>query len=242
MATSSDLIFVALFAVIGPLVDYATFWPAQRRLAEVDPVFVRRWTWKSAIGNPWILVGFGVAIWLAHGRDWASFGFVMPEGRDLWFATAFLALPALYYAYAIVALARSAEARASVRPQLAPMSDYLPHDRGDMLWFAGVSLTAGFTEEFLFRGYFIRTFAPWLGWWGAAALSLAIFALAHFYQGWSGVLRCAIFGAIFTLAYALTHSLWIAIALHALVDLSNGLMAWVVLRERATVKEETENG
>ncbi|MCI0376926.1 MAG: CPBP family intramembrane metalloprotease [Gemmataceae bacterium] len=48
-----------------------------------------------------------------------------------------------------------------------------------MYWFGGVSLTAGFCEEFLFRGYFIWVFAPWLGWWGAAALSVLIFAILH---------------------------------------------------------------
>jgi uncharacterized protein len=70
-----------------------------------------------------------------------------------------------------------------------------------------VSITAGFCEEFLFRGYFIWVFAPWLGWWGAATLSLAIFAVAHIYQGWNGVLRTGIMGAVFTLLVWLSESL-----------------------------------
>ena len=45
--------------------------------------------------------------------------------------------------------------------------------------FGGVSLTAGFCEEFLYRGYFIWVLAPWLGWWGAAAVSLLFFAVSH---------------------------------------------------------------
>ena len=86
-----------------------------------------------------------------------------------------------------------------------------------MYWFGGVSLTAGFCEEFLFRGYFIWALAPWLGWWGAAALSLLIFASGHAYQGWNGALRTGIVGAIFTLVVAIFGSLWPAIALHALM-------------------------
>jgi membrane protease YdiL (CAAX protease family) len=94
-----------------------------------------------------------------------------------------------------------------------------------------VSLTAGCCEEFLFRGYFIRALAPWLGWWGAATLSLLIFASGHAYQGWNGALRTGIVGAIFTLVVAIFGSLRPAIALRALIDLSNGMFAWLAPRE-----------
>ena len=102
-----------------------------------------------------------------------------------------------------------------------------------MYWFGGVSLTAGFCEEFLYRGYFIWVFAPWLGWWGAAALSLLFFAIAHVpvYQGWNGALRTGIVGAFFTLVVAIFGSLWLAIALHALLDVGQGMIAWLALRE-----------
>lgn len=70
-----------------------------------------------------------------------------------------------------------------------------------------------------------RALAPRLGWWGAATLSAVFFALWHAY------LRTGIFGAFFTLVMAVFHSLWPAIALHALVDLGAGMMAWLALRE-----------
>lgn len=73
--------------------------------------------------------------------------------------------------------------------------------------------------------------APWLGWWGAAALPLSFFAVGHLYQEWNGVLRTGIVGALFTLVVAIFDSLWPAIALHALIDLDNGLMAWLALRD-----------
>ena len=97
--------------------------------------------------------------------------------------------------------------------------------------FGGVSLTAGFCEEFLYRGYFIWVLAPWLGWWGAAALSVACFAAGHAYQGWNGVLRTGIVAVFFTLVVATFDSLWPAIALHALVDLAGGLAAWLAAQD-----------
>ncbi len=78
---------------------------------------------------------------------------------------------------------RSPRAQASVRKQIGPLVTLLPHTRPELGWFVGVSLTAGICEEFLFRGYFIWTFERWLGWWGAAALSIPFFAALHAYQG-----------------------------------------------------------
>jgi hypothetical protein len=79
--------------------------------------------------------------------------------------------------------------------------------------------------------YFVWAFSPWLGWWGAAALSLLFFAIGHLYQGWNGVLRTGIVGAIHTLVVAVFGSLWPAIALHALIDVGSGMMAWLALSE-----------
>jgi hypothetical protein len=141
-------------------------------------------------------------------------------------------LLAAYQGQAIRILTRSAEQRASLRRQFSSLTAVLPHTRTELHWFGGVSLTAGICEEFLYRGYFIWVFAPWLGWWGAAALSLPFFAAAHLYQGWHGVLRTGAVGALFTLVVAVFESLWPAIALHVLVDLGSGTMAWLVLRER----------
>jgi membrane protease YdiL (CAAX protease family) len=110
-------------------------------------------------------------------------------------------------------LARSCDARTRVRQQFGTFTGVLPHTRTELRWFGGVSLTAGFCEEFLYRGYFIWVFAPWLGWWGAAALSLPFFAGGHAYQGWKGV--------------------WPAIGMHAVMDLGAGGMAWLALRDGA---------
>ena len=230
MTTLPDLIFVAAFAFVGPLLDYATFWQAQRRLSQSDPAWARLWTWKSVIGHAWLLVALGAAIWIASGRSWTSFGFVMPDGWRLWAAIAVVSLAAVYYVLGALSVARNAETRAQVQRQCERLKAVLPQTRGEVAWFGAVSLTAGFCEEFLFRGYFIWALAPWLGWWGAAALSLAIFAAGHAYQGWNGVLRSAILGAVFTMLVAIFASLWPAIVLHVLVDLSAGVMAWLALR------------
>jgi uncharacterized protein len=232
MTTPSDLLFIALFALAAPLIDYAVFWPAHRRLSGTDPGWGRTWLCAWTIGNQWTLVAFGVALWLASGRPLTELGFTVPEGWRLWASIALVLLLVAYLSFAFGVLTRSSEQRAVLREQTGPLTVVMPHTRTELQWFAGVSFTAGFCEEFLYRGYFIWAFAPWLGWWGAAALSVPFFALAHFYQGWSGVLRTALAGVVLTLIVAVSGSLWPAIVLHALVDLGSGAMAWVALRER----------
>ena len=234
MTTLPDLLYVAWFAVVGQLIDYRFFWPAFRRRSEADPVRARRWLCAWSIVSGWAVVGVGAAIWMANGRSWASLGFSVPDAWRLWTSIALVVLVAAYYLSGVATLARSSEARATLWQQVKPLGAILPHTRTEVHWFSGLSLTAGFCEEFLFRGYFIWVVAPWLGWWGAAALSLLIFAIGHVYQGWNGVLRTGIFGALYTLVVALFGSLWPAIALHALVDLAAGVMAWLVLREDST--------
>jgi membrane protease YdiL (CAAX protease family) len=231
MTTLPDLIFVAVFAVAGPLTDYLVFWPAFQRLSRADPAWARKWLWKSGIGHLWLMVAIGLALWLASGRSWADLGFIVPAGRGLWISLALFLLLAAYNLSAIASLARSAEVRAGLRQQFQGVEAVLPRTRDELCWFGGLSLTAGFCEEFLYRGFFIVALAPWFGWWGAAALSLALFAVAHLYQGWGGVLKTGIVGILFTAAVAVSGSLWPAIAMHALIDLGAGVMAWLALRE-----------
>ena len=234
MATLPDLLYVALFAVALPLWDYFVFWPAFHRRLQTDPARARRRLWTGAIGYPWALVAVGAALWLSNDRSWTSLGFSVPDGWRLWVPVAMVLLLVAYIVHAAAGLARDSQARASVRQQFGKIADVLPHTRTDVYLFGGVSLTAGFCEEFLFRGYFIWALAPWLGWWGAAALSVLLFASAHSYQGWNGALRVGIVGTFYTLVVAIFGSLWPAIAFHVLFDLYHGIIAWLALREEQT--------
>ena len=228
--TLADLLYVAYFAAIGPLIDYWIFWPSIRCGLEADPARarVRLWAWSM---SAWVTVAVGAALWMWYGRSWASFGFTRPGGWRLWTFIALLLLLSAYYILGAMSITRDPETLTNVRQQAEPVAALMPHTQREMYWWTGVSLTAGFCEEFLFRGYFIWAFAPWLGWWGAAALALLIFAGFHAYQGWNGVLRTGIAGALFTLLVAVFDSLWPAIAVHALTDIGSGMGAWLALRE-----------
>jgi membrane protease YdiL (CAAX protease family) len=231
MTTIPDLLFIALFAVALPVWDYLVWWPALEHQLQRDPALARKRLWIGAIGYLWALVAIGTILWMANDRSWSTLGLVRPLGWRLWAAIGLVALVLLYYLQATIAVIRDAEARASVQRQFTgELAAVLPRTRADLAWFAGVALTAGFCEEFLYRGVLIWALSPWLGWWGAAGLSVTLFALGHAYQGWPGIVRTGIVGTLFTALIAVLDSLWPAIVLHALVDLGSGLIAWRVLR------------
>jgi hypothetical protein len=231
MVTSIDLLYVALFALAWPLFDYYFFWPRFLRRVHVAPAQSRAWLWWTSIVTQWWLVAIGVALWMYFARPWSALMFTIPEGWRLAVAIVLVVAFSAYQVYCIVQLRRDPALRERVRATLGDVADVVPHTRAETRPFTAVSMTAGFCEEFLYRGYFVWTFAPWLGWWGAAALSLLFFAAGHAYQGWRGVVKTALAGACFTVIVALLDSLWPAIVLHVLVDAFAGFIAWIVLRD-----------
>jgi len=98
----------------------------------------------------------------------------------------------------------------------------LPVTREERAWFAAVSITSGVCEEVLYRGFLIRYLSdfPWhAGLLIALGISSIAFGMAHGYQGLAGILGTAFLGAFMAVIFIVTGSLWLPIALHAIIDL-----------------------
>jgi membrane protease YdiL (CAAX protease family) len=93
------------------------------------------------------------------------------------------------------------------------------------LWLL-LAISAGFVEEFTFRGYFQRQFGAWLGspWLGIAAQAV-LFGVTHGYQGGVSIAKIIIFGLIFGLAALLRRSLVPGMVAHSGLDIIGGLAA-----------------
>lgn len=226
--TTLDFLYLVLIAVLL-LVDHFVLWPTFLRRSQVDSSRARVWLWSSWMILLWTLVAAGVALWLFEARAWESLRFIIPRGWRLWVAIGLVSALAVVYGQPAVKIARKRPKRVKVaRPHAERLA---PRTGSELRLWVATSLSAGFCEEFIFRGYLIWVFQSWLGLWGAAALSVVVFALAHAYQGVKGIFSIGIVGTLLMLVVLILGSLWPAIALHALLDIGSGLIAWLALRQ-----------
>lgn len=187
---------------------------------------VRLPVYNAIMLHLWGLTGLVLVLWLASGRSLAELGLQAGQGGwQFWLAWGIAAAGVAYLIYSLVSASLSRKARSDLRRQLADSGDLdmiRPESDAEYKRFNWVSITAGVTEEILFRGFLIAIFALFLPLWVAAGAALALFVLAHSYQGPTGMLRILPISLILTLTYVLSGSLWPGIILHAFVDLAGG--------------------
>jgi len=94
------------------------------------------------------------------------------------------------------------------------------------LWLTAAILIA-LPEEFLFRGYLQHTLADGIGFWPAAFILSAIFALVHLTnsgENWFGVANIFFTGLLWAFTLRRTGSLWLAVGWHAAFDFGESFL------------------
>jgi len=105
-------------------------------------------------------------------------------------------------------------------PVVGDIAALLPRTRGELPYGAGLALNAGVSEELLFRlGLPALLFAVLGDGVLAFAVAGVVFGLLHVYQGPVGVLATTVLGLLLAAVYVLSGSIWLPIAIHALIDL-----------------------
>lgn len=107
------------------------------------------------------------------------------------------------------------------QPTVGNIHFLLPQTKKERWVFLAVSMTAAICEELLFRAAFMMLLIhmPW-------ALSIQIvtvvggifFGLAHYYQGWKGMLGTGIVGYMMCKLYIATGSLFFPMIIHFILD------------------------
>jgi membrane protease YdiL (CAAX protease family) len=94
----------------------------------------------------------------------------------------------------------------------------------EALAFLVTALTAGFVEEFIFRGYLQRQSLALCGsTLLASALQITVFTIGHFYQGWVRLLPVLLIGTLVTVVALWRRTLLPGMIAHGLGD---GLVAF----------------
>jgi membrane protease YdiL (CAAX protease family) len=219
--------------------DHLVFWRGFERRVQVDAAKARRILWTQWILMLWGNSALVMALWVAQGLPASALGLGAATGWRLWVPLALTAALAMAQFRAGLKIGRLPD-RTKLRERMGTTGDVIAHSASEIPLFGVAALSAGFCEELLCRGFVIWLFQPFTGWWIAASLSLAIFTLAHVYQGVAGMIKCALLGAVMTAIVALSHSLWPAIVLHAAIDLMAAWVGWQLFRDRADAPEGME--
>ncbi len=236
LVLSPDFPLILALAFIGVTLA-ATPLLERRHKARGEGRPARRAMYRDTIILLWSLAVAGLAGWVLSGRPLADIGFAPVRGdwRGLaaWALTGFAVA---FCAWQVLQTFVSRAARSSVRSQLAQieLTEIRPRNGGEALHFQAVSVTAGVTEEIVFRGVLIAAFALIMPLWAAVILSLIAFVLPHAYQGWNGLVRVAPTGAFLTVFVLLGGSLWPAVLAHALIDMTAGATFWLLDRFEAS--------
>ena len=100
-----------------------------------------------------------------------------------------------------------------------------PRTATEMLLWIALSCSAGFCEEFVFRGYLLRQFSSPIHrlWLGVVASSL-LFGIGHGYEGAAGMIAIAAYGALFCGLTILRRTLRPGMMAHAWHDIFSGAM------------------
>ncbi|MER5326053.1 CPBP family intramembrane glutamic endopeptidase [Streptosporangium roseum] len=226
------VVLVGYLAVASPLLGKRAY-AKLARTRDQDPTAYRRMftLWSAEL---WALAAAALLVVAVEpGLDAADIGLVIKEAPSEILGTIVGFLVAGTVGVLVI---RWLAARGKSVPGQQAVHHLLPRTTAERWYAAGLSVTAGITEEIVYRGLLIAVGMGALGLSKEAAAvgALAVFVAGHLYQGWRGMLVVTLLGAGLTALYLRTGSLLLPILLHALIDL-RGLV--FVPRPRRAVVE-----
>ena len=132
-------------------------------------------------------------------------------------------------------LKRNRSAKPKVLGDIEPL---LPRNAEERRWSALLGVNAAIGEELFFRLMLPLLIALVTGSAIAAFVAAGlIFGLVHFYQGWVGILATMLVGFFFAALYLASGMLWVAMLLHAIMNL-NTLWLRPLIAERRSARME----
>jgi len=227
----SDHTFVAVFAIVFPVVSYFGYQKSIKAYAE--GTLNRSREYLYTILFQWVLAFSGLAIWHTQNRGWTELGFSWSPDRNFMIAAAIVILAIVVLAWQLLAVRRADEKIIKqLEPDFEALRPLMPHSTGELHTFYGLAITAGIVEEILWRGFLIWYLTHFVPLWVAAVISAVVFGLAHAYQGTKNVPKLAVVGLAFAGLYILSGSLWLPILAHILGDVIQGRTAFDYNRVR----------
>ncbi len=226
-----DLVFVLLLTVAAPFYSVASIRRMRRRL-EMGMPNVRSRSYLRTIMVQAILVGLLLVHWFQQGRTPQQLGLRSPDPVGGWIVAFMLLWAAVLMLRTWQRVAVDEKLQQEVLAGFGPLASMLPHTRREWQRGLSLSLVVGCTEEVAFRGFLIWWLQPVLDPWLGLIAVAVVFGVAHVYQGLAGAVRVGFAGVVFGVVYVGSNSLWMAMALHALIDAHAFTLSYLVHRSQ----------
>lgn len=142
----------------------------------------------------------------------------------LWTAVTFIIGAALWFGFILAQ--KIGDQKADAR-----LVGILPFTAQERFIWIGVSMVAGVTEEYVYRGFCLAYLTASTGSLTLAAVLVTVgFGLAHAYQGGAATFKAGALGAVLLIPVLVTGALLPAIIAHAAIDVLSGLTMRNLLR------------
>ena len=149
------------------------------------------------------------------GGRWAS-------ARDVWRD---IGIACLFWIVVVIFLVLSAHILGKNPDMNRVFQIIMPRGLLELGVWVLLSISAGFCEEFVFRGYLQKQFFALTGSDAAAiAVQAIVFGAAHQYQGNKGMITITIYGALFGVLATMRKSLRPGMIQHVMQDSSAGIL------------------
>lgn len=228
--TALDLVIVALAVLVMPVLSILNGRKLAREAPDARKLVPR---YIAIIVRGLLFAAVVIGAWWVQGRPFGALGLAPHLG--IWDYAGFTL--ALLIGLGMVAqsfrLASAPDEKLAQAMKAVHSIKITPNTRRELALFMAMSLSAGFWEELVYRGFLIWFLMPLAGFAGAVVISALIFGLAHLYQGIRGFLTSAVLGLVFAALYLLSASLWWLMAVHAVIDIAGGITTFRIKRVAA---------
>jgi membrane protease YdiL (CAAX protease family) len=170
-----------------------------------------------------------LVVWFFKDRDFKVLGF----NKSIQFSTPlFLVLGIFILSYAIDVFFTKREINQhnkNKEQDWFEKSSFLPEKFRELPSYILLCICAGVFEEIIYRGFMVTYFLPideppttfpLL----ALLAPSVLFSLAHYYQGWTSVVKIFIFSTLLSWMFITSRSIYLNMVLHFLIDLISGVV------------------
>lgn len=221
-----DYVLMGILLAALPLWDHFVATPKMRKELAAGTFDVIRTYLRSFI-TLWTLVLLLAMDWWMAGRDPKTLGLAVHTDIRVAAGSMFTAVVMVLFVWQYFKVrGLDDERKRKIMEKNARVFEITPSSSRQLLYFVGLSVTAGVTEELLYRGFLIWSLALYMNMVLAAVLASILFGLAHAYQGRTGVVKTGGVGLLMAALYIGSGTIVLPMVLHAFVDVQNGFLAY----------------